>query len=213
MPERTSHQPRSAESGKSIMEILIVVSIIVIVSAIAIPQMVGARRVLRSSAIPRQVMTQLRLVRQEAMSQRQAITFQYDDAAKRIVVIDHQAVGAALLNDPQYPNTPGSVQVRTISLAGEGLPASEIAYGQPAGVPTTALDDSTTLTALANNRVNITFQPDGSVINGVGQATNFGLYFYNTRATTQTATAVSVLGSGGRVKIWRYSSGASKYIE
>lgn len=208
------HQSRPQERGASIIEILIVISIIVILGALAVPQMMSARRLLRSTAITRQVLTQLRLVRQEAMSQRQAITLQYDDVNKQIVVIDHNAVGRALLNDVNYPNTPGSTRLRTIPLSDSGLPAGEISYGIAPGAPNNALGDSTTLTPLpANGLINITFQPDGSVVNGAGNLVNYAFYFYNNKASKETASAISVLGSGGRVKIWRYDRNANSYME
>jgi Tfp pilus assembly protein FimT len=197
---------------------IIVLIIMAIILAASLPQMISARRALRSTAITRQVMAQLRLVRQEAMSQRQAMTLQYDDVNKQLVVIDHQASGRALLSDTNYPNTPGSVQVRTIPLAGGGVPAGEIAYGIPSGMPATALGalgDTTTLTTLntTTKRINITFQPDGSVIDSAGTSVNYALYFYNVKIPSGTASAISVLGSGGRAKLWRYDSNASSYVE
>ena len=217
MSFRNKYQSRPSERGFSVIELLIVVGVAVILGAIALPQMISARRMLRSSAMSRQVLTQLRLARQEAMSQRQAMTVQYDDTNKRLVVIDHNASGRSLLTATGYPNTAGSVQIRTINLAGEGLPASEIAYGIPSGAQTAALGDSTSMTTLptTTKKINITFQPDGSVIDGNGNAANFALYFYNTKASINTASAVSVLGAGGRVKIWRYDSSATvnKYVE
>jgi Tfp pilus assembly protein FimT len=217
MPFRNRYQSRASESGFSVIELLVVVGVAVILGAIALPQMISARRMLKSSAMARQVMTQLRLARQEAMSQRQAITVQYDDTNKRLVVIDHNASGRSLLTATGYPNTAGSVQIRTINLAGDGLPASEISYGIPSGAQTAALDDSAALTVLptTTRQINITFQPDGSVIDGNGNAAKFALYFYNSRAGISTASAVSVLGAGGRVKIWRYDSSANvnKYVE
>jgi Tfp pilus assembly protein FimT len=68
MQLRSTRHLRKHERGASILEIVIVVTISTILGAVAIPQLVTARRVLRSSLIPRQVLSQLRLVRQEAMS-------------------------------------------------------------------------------------------------------------------------------------------------
>lgn len=207
-------QSRRSERGATLVEMIIVCMIIAIVCAMAIPLAYSGRRKFNQSALPRQVQTQLRLTRQEAMSQQQAITFQYDDTTKRINIIDHQAAGRALLADLNYPDTPGSIRTRTLSLAGQGLPAGEIVYGIPTGAPTGALTDTATLTARdINNRVNITFQPDGSVINAAGNAVNFALYFYNYYEKLETVTAISVLGSGGRSKTWRFDKNANAFVE
>jgi hypothetical protein len=61
--------------------------------------------------------------------------------------------------------------------------------------------------------VNITFQPDGSVIDANGNPVNRALFIYNTQAPTDTAAAISVLGAAGRVKLWRYKSNVNKYVE
>jgi hypothetical protein len=73
------------------------------------------------------------------------------------------------------------------------------------------------MTALVNNRLNITFQRDGSVIDATGTASDRNpqdqaLFIYNSQAAAATASAISVLGASGRVKIWRYDN-VSKYAE
>jgi len=220
--------------GFSAPEMMIVVAIIGIISAIAIPQMITQRRLLRSQAVVREIGTQIRFARQLAMSQRQAVTFQYDDSTKEIRIIDHNNdplapnSGTAVLSAPGYPNTalPARI-VQTVSLLQGGLKTTELKYGAPttstglpSGHPTvpTSLGDGTSLTPLASNKINITFQPDGSVISPVGvpvggftlsQGTRMdtAMIIFNNKAAAPTTTAISVLGSSGRVKIWRYSSG------
>jgi hypothetical protein len=78
---------------------------------------------------------------------------------------------------------------------------------------TTALGDSANLTATTANVVNITFQPDGSVINASNTPQNNALFFYHSKYPQDTAFAISILGAGGRIKIWRYSKGAQVYVE
>ena len=205
--------------GFSVTELVAVVAIVAIGSAIAVPQMIAQRRLMRSNAVIREVMAQLRYTRQQAMSQRQSFTFQYNDATKQIVIIDHNNTNAAptaVFLDPTYPNTAGSSIVRTISLLQGGLASSELAYGIPTSLPTTAqgtLGDGASRTNLGGNTVNITFQPDGSVIDVNGNPDNRAIFFYNNRAPSQTAAAISVMGSAGRVKIWRFDSNANRYAE
>jgi hypothetical protein len=122
-----------------------------------------------------------------------------------------------VINAPGYPNTAGSTTVLTIPLTGgPGIPSSELSYGLPPGVSGTAstLDDTSTFTALpGTNKINITFQPDGTVIDGNGIFQNPTLFLYNNKAGQETAAAISVLGAAGRVKVWRYNTSASKYAE
>jgi len=207
-------QGRQSESGSSMIEILAVVAIGAILTAIAVPQVISARRLMRSNALPREIVTQLRFARQQAMSQRQAFTFQYDNSLKKITIIDHQAAGASVLSATGYPNTPGSVTVLSIPVAGGGgLPTSEVSFGIPSGITATTLGDNTTPTALVFNKINITFQPNGTVVDANENPTNQTLFFYNNVVPNQTACAISVLGAAGRIKIWRYTASANQYVE
>ncbi len=203
-----------SDSGTSMVEILAVVAIATILTAVAVPQVISARRLIRSASLPREIATQLRFARQQAMSQRQAFTFVYDDLAKQITIIDHQTSGAGVLNMTGYPNTANSITALTVPVGGGGgLPAAEVSFGVPNGITVTSLGDTSTPTALAANRLTVTFQPDGSVVDVNNNTVNRTLFFYNNAVPTETACAISVLGSAGRIKIWRYTPSASKYLE
>lgn len=229
-----SERKRDSARGVSFIELLIVMAIIGVLTAIAMPTMTSQRRLLRFSGAVREMTTQLRYARQLAMSQRQAITFQYDDTTKVINIIDHgndptvATSGTAVLADPAYPNTaaPASI-VSTVSLLQGGLIPSEISYGIPTtatglpsghvAIPTGPLGDGIAMTALTANRINITFQADGSVASAVGvplggitlsQAARAdrAIYIFDNKAAEGTSVAISVLGVSGRIKVWRYTN-------
>ncbi|HVS80262.1 MAG TPA: type II secretion system protein [Pyrinomonadaceae bacterium] len=213
-----------SSSGHSVIETLVVVAIATVLGAVTLPQIISARRLMRSAALPREVVTQLRFAKQQAMSQRQAFTFQYDDSTKKIKIIDHNnngnptascnVAGTAILADSLYPNTACSTTVLTVPLGGGPVPAADISIGVPPGLSgVSTLDDTTTPTSLTAFKLNITFQPDGSVIDVNNNPVNRTLFLYNNRVPTQTAVAISVLGAAGRVKVWRYSSSVNKYAE
>jgi type II secretory pathway pseudopilin PulG len=222
------------------IEVLVVLAMVGILTAIAIPTMVTQRRLLRSTALAREVMTQMRYARQLAMSQRQTITFVYDDSTKLITVINHNnnhnanpefAVSCklsrtAILSAAGFPNTACSRVVSSYPLTQGGLTASEITYGIPSGaqlpagapvIPVTALGDTIVMTPLtpvgAGGKLNITFQNDGSVINAAGLPLDRAMFFFNNRAAQATASAVSVVGASGRVKVWRYKLNGNSYVE
>ncbi len=226
--------------GFTLIELLIVMGIAVILLTIALPTMTSQRRLMRFNGVTREFLTQLRHARQLAMSERQAITFQYDDSTKTIKIIDHNndpvvpTSGTAVLADTSYPNTNSpAVVVNTVSLLQGGLSSSEIKYGVPGtadGLPTghptipTSLADGISMTALTSNKINITFQADGSVISPAGVGTsgitlsagtrmNSAIFLFNTIAPGSTATAISVLGASGRVKVWRYTYNGNKFNE
>ncbi|HMH43805.1 MAG TPA: hypothetical protein VK557_10005 [Pyrinomonadaceae bacterium] len=213
-----------SQSGRTVAETLTVVAIASLLTALAVPQLMNARRLIRSTALPREIATQMRFTRQQAMSQRQAFTFQYDNSTKTIKIYDHNnnnnatsgcnMTGAQVLSASGYPNTSCSTIVLTVPLATGPLAAADLSYGIPAGInANTTLDDGNTMTALSGTVVNVTFQPDGTVIDAAGNYAKPTLFFYNTQLPTQTAVAISVLGTAGRIKVWRYSTSATKYAE
>jgi Tfp pilus assembly protein FimT len=219
MPSAT----RAKEAGHSVVETLMVLTIAAILTSVAVPQMISARRLLRASSMAREIATQLRFARQQAMTQRQAFTFQYDNSTKTVKIFDHNnsnnansacnMTGVQVLTTSGYPNTSCTTIVTTVPLA-SGVSATELTYGIPSGITNTTLDDGNTLTALSGSGlVNITFQADGSVMDNAGNFTAAALFFYNSQVPKQTASAISVLGAAGRIKVWRYSTSASKFAE
>lgn len=204
---------RRSEDGVSLLELILVLAIMGIVVSMGVLQVASMRRLNSSTAIPVQLKIQLRLARQQAMSQRRAVTLQYDDQTKQVSIIRQPAAGKAVLSLPNFPNATGSVQVSSMTLTGNGVDLSDLVYGLPGSISST-LSDGTSLTSLpGNKKINITFQPDGSVIDANGNPVNFALFFYNSKAPKVTASAVSVLGSAGRVKTWNYNGNANKYVE
>ena len=182
-------------------ELVIVLLVISILVVLALPQINASRRLFRFSGVQRQINSSLNEARQNAMSQRKAITFRYDDANKRIII--YGGTFGAL----------GEAKNQKTDFANSGLLLSEIIYGRPAGVAAAALGDSSNMTALAAGVVDITFQPDGSVLDASNNPVNKALFFYDAKSKKDTAFAISVLGAGGRTKVWRYSKGVNAYVE
>jgi Tfp pilus assembly protein FimT len=223
MRSRKTYSLRKSIAGFTIAEAMTVLTVGAVLSAVAIPQIISQRRLLRTSTVSREIMVQMRYTRQLALSRRSAFTFQYNDSTKEIKIIGPIPQGTAALVDTLYPNNTGSSEILKVPLTQSGLAPSELSEGipttstgLPAGsptIPTGALGDGVSKSTLVSNILNITFQPDGSVIDSTGAPANNALFFYNNKAAQQTASAVSIIGASGRIKIWRYTTSGNKYAE
>lgn len=189
------------QNGFSVAELIIVVLVISILIVAALPQIISSQRLFRFSSIKREMTTYLREARQTAISERKVVTFRYDNSTKKIIIYGG-SLGPA-----------GDTHNKTLDFAGMGVSAGDIVYGRPTGASAAALGDGTNLTSLTSNQVEIEFEPDGSVLDASDNPEDHALFFYHAIYPQDTAFALSVLGSGGRVKVWRYSAGVNSYIE
>lgn len=227
MASRATLVPRrNSSSGFSLAELLIVLFIMAVVSAYALPRLLGSSRLIASNGIPREVLTYMRLARQEAMAQEVVFTCRYDDTAKTITIINHKEKGItydpatdAMVklpgNTAASANEVADVVVETIPLARMGVSKPDITYGRVDGQSdTTPLSDGTVLSTLPTSKqIVIAFQTNGSVVDSANSPLNRALFIYNTQVKKQSGFAISVLGTTGRVKLWRYDSNVDKYAE
>lgn len=189
------------QKGFSLPELVIVLLVASIILVLALPQIISSRRLFRFSGFQRQAAATLRDARQQAMSQRTPVTFRYQHDKGQMIIYggSYGALGDSknLINE----------------VTGSGLEKDDLRYGRPGGVAVTALSDGTNLSNLNNNALEVTFQPDGSVIDSSNNPENKALFFYHNKYRKDTAFAISILGAGGRIKIWRYSKGVDLYVE
>lgn len=192
---------KDTNKGFSIPELLIVLLVGAIILVLALPQLISSRRLMKFSVMQNQISASMIEARQEAMSQRKQITYCYDDRTKQLIIY-----GGSF-------GSFGDSKNKITDLAGFGVDVSEIRYGRPGGATTAALADTTNMTSVTRNMVEITFQPDGSVIDASNNPQNNALFFYHNKYRKDAAFAVSILGAGGRIKVWRYSKNIDAYVE
>lgn len=189
------------QSGFGMPEVLIVIFSISLIGVLAMPRIVSSRRLSQFAEMQKQVASSLDKARQEAMLQKAPITYRYDNINKLIVIYNGN-FGAL-----------GDARNQVVDLSDFGLEKSDIIYGHPNGMSELPLSDTSSITKLTENSVEIIFQPDGSVIDEANNPRNCALFFYYRKYPKDTAFAVSVLGAGSRVKIWEYSKNIKDYFE
>lgn len=199
MPKLQKHL--HSQRGFSLPEMIIVLLVLAILITLALPQILSSTRLFRFSSMQRQMASSITQARQDAISERQAVTFRYDNVNKRMILF-----GA------KY-GTFGDQKNFVQEMSGSGVNAYDIIYGRPAGASTDNLGDGTNLSGLTNNFQDITFLPDGSVRDTNNNPINKTLFFYYDKYREDTAFAISVLGAGGRTKVWRYNKQTNRYVE
>ena len=182
-------------------EVIIVLLVLTILITLALPQIISGRRLFRFSSMQRQIASSLVQARQDAMSERTAVTFRYDNANKRIIFFGGK-YGVA-----------GDSGNYVEEMSGSGLESYDIIYGRLAGASTDPLGDGTNLSNLTGTNLDVTFLPDGSVRDANNNPINRTMFFYHDKHRDDTAFAVSVLGAGGRAKVWRFNKQTNRYVE
>ena len=109
MLEKNREKYLRNQKGFSIPELMVVLLVAAIILVLALPQMISSRRLMKFSAMQRQFSSTLIEARQEAMSQRRAVTFRYDDSIKRITI--HGGSFGSF----------GDVKNKTVELSGFGV--------------------------------------------------------------------------------------------
>lgn len=202
--------------GFSLVETIIVILLVAILAAVSIPELLQSRRAWRFAGMQQQLVASLRQARQIAMSQNRRIAFEYDDAAKttRIYDIDARPFPANTIGFLGPINDPRNI---VVNLTGESLSTNDIVYGA-LGTPPYMLDDTSSMTPLSGGpggTATVFFSPRGDAVLNTPQPLppaqpvpaspwNYALFFYNSNGNS-SAFAISILGPGGRIRVWHYN--------
>lgn len=195
MKDEKKHQ------GFGLLEVLIIVLVIAIIGVLALPRVMSSLQNFRMPETQKHIVDALREVRYEAMSQKKQITFYYDDTSKNIII-----------SGGNFGDI-GNVKNKVVSIVGDGLTPRNIIYGEPLNTSSTTLSDGTVFTPLTDNKLEIIFQSNGSATDENENIQDQALFFYNPKSPEESAFAVSILGTGGRVKVWQYDKKTKSYVE
>ena len=181
-----------SQSGLSLLEMMVTVSIMGIVGTMAAANMTDSRRSMQSDGAMRLVMSELNTARDMAMAQRRNMEVQFV-GGNWVRIIRHEAPGVAttLLRNVALESN------ATFSIA-PGVPDTPDAFGAAAPVA-------------FGGALSIMFGTDGMLIDGNGNPVN-GTVFLAIAAQEKTARAVTVLGTTGRVRGYKWFGGVWKRV-
>lgn len=191
----------ASQRGVSLPEVVIVLLVCAIIAVLALPHFMSSKQLRVFSEFQQRVVAGMNEARNQAMTQKKRITFRYEDSRKRAVLWGG-SFGPA-----------GDAKNKLVDLTVEGLDFSDVRYGQPEGVDVDRLADTSRAATLENGVVELTFEPDGTMVDGSRFPLSRAIFFYHDKYRIDSAFAISVLGGSGRVKAWRYRTSANTYLE
>lgn len=175
---------RSRNAGFSLVELLIVISLLTIVIGIAVLNTGSAVPNMRANAAMNQVVAQVRMGRESALAQRR--NFQILFLGSNQIQLRRLEVDPAPPTDFPPVTLTGGVQFTLFS-----------------AMPDTPDDFGNTTAVSFGGSPTLTFLSDGTFVDSSGAPLN-GTVFIGIPGRTETARAITVLGTTGRVGRYRW---------
>jgi prepilin-type N-terminal cleavage/methylation domain-containing protein len=183
-----SRRAFSSSAGVTLIELVVVLGIMGVVGAMAGLSIMESRPTLQADGAMRGVLSQMRTARELAISERRCM---------RVAFINTSAIRIVREEVPG----PSTTTLTTVGLESgavfnkvSGLPDTPDAFGAAS-----AIDFGTVTT--------IKFSPDGTLVDQDGNTVN-GTVFLALPGSARSARAVTVLGSTGRIRGYRWDGRA-----
>jgi prepilin-type N-terminal cleavage/methylation domain-containing protein len=183
---------RLAQAGYSLVEMMIVLGVMGVISAVAVVTISSSRQGLQGDGAMRTVMAQVTQARELAITQRRNMRLTFTGTSS-VQIVREEVPGPTLTTLSSVPFE-GGVQFLLIPT----LPDTPDAFGNA--------------TALAfNGATEIKFGPDGTLVDQNGNSLN-GTVFVALANNKLSARAVTILGSTGRVRAYRWDGTAWRTV-
>jgi Tfp pilus assembly protein FimT len=185
---RSALSPTRGDAGYSLIELIVILGIMAVLSTIAGLQIIQAKSTLQGDGGMRVVMTQMRTAREMAISER------------RCMIVTFIGTSVVRIIREEVPG-PATTTLSTIELESgmqfqlfNGLPDTPDAFGKAQAVDFGAA-------------ATVKFTPDGTLVDANGNVIN-GSVFLTIPGENRSARAVTVLGSTGRIRGYRWDGHA-----
>lgn len=196
------------ERGFSLLETVVVISIIMVLAGMAIVQSFGSTESYQVNSASDVVVSQLRIARQLAISNRRVVEVWIDSAPEsdgryHVKYQQQPAPGTS-----EVAGTLVSVPIPAIAqfVLESGVPDTPMAFGNSAPV------------YIGNPPVSggppiMQFNPTGTFTDNTGNSLLYGTVFIGVPNKVATARAVTIMGGTGRVRAYTYEGGGLGWQE
>lgn len=181
---RTSPQDTRSERGYSLIEMMFVLGLSGVLAAMAVFQINTTRPALKGDGAMRAILSQMRIARELAITERRYMRVTFT-APNTIHIVREEVPGPAI-TVVSTTTLEGGVEYAVVT----GVPDTPDAFGGGAAI------DFGVVT-------NVKFTPDGTLVDQDGTSTN-GSVFLAMPAFARSARAITVLGSTGRIRGYRW---------
>ena len=210
-----SHPQHRAESGFSLVEMVVVVAVVFVVAATALINILPSVRSSRANAAMEMVLGEMRRAHERAVDERRIYRVTFTAPQTIQIDVGQVAIIGSTITDSapvfvaaQPPLTlPGNIQF----LAVPGIPTNPNATPDGFGSGANAIDFDI---ANGGGGTQIYFQPDGRSLDGANRL-NDGVVYLAEPNNLYSSRAVSLYGTTGRSKSWFLTqlNGAGKWTQ
>jgi prepilin-type N-terminal cleavage/methylation domain-containing protein len=193
-----------AEGGFNLIEMMIVVGITGVLAGMATVQISLSKSSARGDAAMRVVLYQMNQARELAIGQRRYMELTFDTTRNQMNVVREDTTTTTSL-------------VRSIGFEGgatlglvAGVPDTPDAFGKTLSTSFTSTNG--TYASLVGTTTVVKFAPDGTLVDWNGRVANGTVFLTISNSNTNSARAVTVLGSTGRVRGYRWDGRAWKVV-
>jgi len=185
------------ESGLSVIELLVVVAIALTISATAVVMLQPALKDAQNDAAMREALDAMRQARQYSISYRRYIqlTFTTGNPSKITATQRNDIGGFGAVNPVLFTI---AIEAPSTFYLNNSTPDTPDAFGKCAAI---CIENT------SGGPTSILFQSDGEMVDGTYTSMN-GSLFLGVSGQPTTYRAVTVLGSTGRVRAWKYNASA-----
>jgi len=183
------------DEGYNLIEMMFVMGIMSVLAAMAIVTINSTRAALKGDAAMRVVLTQMNQAREMAITQRRYMQVTFTTPRTINIVREDTTTTTTKLSSVPFEGG-ATFGVYT------GLPDTPDAFGKSA---------STYFTSSAGVVTTVKFAPDGTLVDSNGQTAN-GSVFLSIPNLALSSRAITVLGSTGRVRAYRWDGSGWKVV-
>jgi prepilin-type N-terminal cleavage/methylation domain-containing protein len=195
---------RATEAGFTLVEMMIVVAVMGIITGIAVVQIGASRQALIGDSAMRVVLSQMNQAKEQAITQRRNMYLTFTDG-NSLQIVREEVPGPTTTTISSVPFE-GGLQFLRIA----GVPDLSPSTPELPAVASTSLS-STAAVGFGASTTQIRFAPDGTLVDQDGRTVN-GTVFVALPNQRLSARAVSVFGSTGRIRGYRWDGAHWKAI-